>query len=227
MRFAGLQKSSLNEYPNAICAILYTQGCNFRCPYCHNPDLVENNPKAEIYDELYILNFLSSRLGKLDAVTITGGEPTLHKDLPELIDKIKSMGFLVKLDTNGTNPEMLEKLVNKVDYVAMDIKAPLNKYKQVVKAPVEQLAIKKSIMIIKESNIDYEFRSTIVESQLTVDDILEMGSLLKKAKRYFLQSFVPNKTLDKAFGYAHTYPQDTLNYLAGIIQKSIIECRIR
>jgi pyruvate formate lyase activating enzyme len=227
MRFAGLQKSSLIDYPNAICAVLYTQGCNFRCPYCHNPELVENNPAAECYDELYVLNFMNSRVGKLDAVTITGGEPTLHKDLPEFIEKIKSMGFLVKLDTNGTNPGMLEKLVETIDYVAMDIKAPLKKYKQVVRAPVDIKAIKRSIMIIKESKVDYEFRSTIVESQLTVDDILEMGSLLKKAKRYFLQSFVPNRTLDKAFGYAHTYPQDTLKYLAGIIQQSISECRIR
>lgn len=157
----GIQKSSLIDYPEKISAIIFTQGCNFRCPYCHNPELITScrdkaepsnaknllNPASHTNDILNmsnenkkrkfifqddVLDFLKSRIGKLDGVVITGGEPSLHKDLPEFIKKIKDMGFAIKLDTNGTNPSMLEKLIqeNMIDYVAMDIKAPIDQYSE-------------------------------------------------------------------------------------------------
>ncbi|HEC86320.1 MAG TPA: anaerobic ribonucleoside-triphosphate reductase activating protein, partial [Thermoplasmatales archaeon] len=140
MIIGGFQRFSLIDYPGKICAIIFTQGCNFRCPYCHNPELV--NPKLfqEPIDENDIFRFLEMRKGKLDAVEITGGEPTLQPDLIEFMRKIKAMGFLIKLDTNGTNPEVVEKIIkNKlVDYIAMDVKAPLEKYEKVVRAKVDK-----------------------------------------------------------------------------------------
>ena len=132
----GLQKCSLIDYPEKLAAIIFTQGCNFKCPYCHNPEL--NAAQGNPFDKRMILEFLKTRVGKLDGVVITGGEPTLHKNLPDFIAKIKGLGFCVKLDTNGTNPEMLKRLLDEklIDYVAMDIKAPIQKYAQVVCMPV-------------------------------------------------------------------------------------------
>ena len=137
MRIGGLQKSSLIDYPGKICAIVFTIGCNFRCPYCHNPELVDETAEELSQDEFFA--FLEKRIGKLDAVTITGGEPTLHNDLVPFIIKIKELGFLVKLDSNGTHPDVLAQLISEksVDYIAMDIKAPLQKYTQTVARPVD------------------------------------------------------------------------------------------
>ncbi|OQX50761.1 MAG: anaerobic ribonucleoside-triphosphate reductase activating protein [Candidatus Cloacimonas sp. 4484_209] len=133
MKIGGFQKVSLIDYPGKICAIVFTRGCNFRCPYCHNPELVLPENYSPLIPEEEIFSFLEKRRGKLDAVEITGGEPTLQEDLTEFIRKIKEMGFLVKLDTNGSFPSVLEKVIYSglVDYIAMDVKAPLEKYRQV------------------------------------------------------------------------------------------------
>lgn len=206
MLIGGLQKSSLIDYPEKISAIVFTQGCNFRCPYCHNPELIEFSSDSSM-EESEILKFLSSRVGKLDGVVITGGEPTLHKDLPEFIKEIKALGFAVKLDTNGTNPEMLEQLINNglVDYVAMDIKAPMEKYGEVVCSKVDTQKIKKSIEILKVSTIDYEFRTTVVKSQLSLNDFEQIGKLIKGCSKYYLQRFVPSKTLNRFYINQTTY----------------------
>ena len=154
MHIAGLQKSSLIDYPEKIACIVFTQSCNFRCGYCHNPELFEQR-KPLISTEAFF-EFLKTRQNKLDGVVITGGEPTLQKDLNEFISEIKNLGFLVKLDSNGTNPNIIENLINKnlIDYVAMDIKAPLNKYEQITNTKVNTENIKKSINLILNSNID-------------------------------------------------------------------------
>jgi anaerobic ribonucleoside-triphosphate reductase activating protein len=156
--------------------ILFTQGCNFRCPYCHNPELIEFKPHNPIEQE-EVLSFLEKRRGKLDAVSITGGEPTLQPDLIDFLEKIKSMNYLIKLDSNGSHPEILEKIVEKgvVDYLAMDVKGPLKKYQEVVNSNVNADKIKESISLIMNSGLDYEFRTTVVKSQLSPEDIVEIG----------------------------------------------------
>ena len=133
----GIQKTTLIDFPQKVAAIVFTQGCNFRCGYCHNPELIEtchSELVSEAFSNEKIFSFLKTRIGKLDGVVITGGEPTIQKDLYDFVKKIKSMGFSVKLDTNGTNPAIIEKLIkeNLLDYIAMDIKAPLNKYQQIL-----------------------------------------------------------------------------------------------
>jgi len=207
MKIGGLQKFSLIDYPDRICAIIFTQGCNFRCGYCHNPELVLPEKFLPSLDQSKILTFLQTRQGKLDAIVITGGEPTLHQDLPAFIKKIKKLGFLVKLDTNGTNPKMLEQLLDKklLNYIAMDIKAPLEKYQKVVCRLVNVNQIKKSIRLIIKSQIDYEFRTTVVAGQLTKADLIKIGEVIQGAKNYVLQRFVPTKANNPDFLQRKSY----------------------
>lgn len=222
MIIGGLQKSSLIDYPGKISAIVFTQGCNFRCPYCHNPELGVNAISTH-YKTTSILEFLKTRVGKLDGIVITGGEPTLHKDLPEVIKQIKNLGFLVKLDTNGTNPEMLKTLIkNKViDYVAMDIKAPVEKYSKVVDAKVDTDNIIESIEILKNSKINYEFRTTIVKKQLLPQDFDKIGALIQGAPKYYLQRFLPTKTLNKNFMKESTYSDEEFISIINILKNYI------
>ena len=160
MLIGGLQKTSLLDFPDKISAIVFTAGCNFRCGYCHNPELINSiAPVTEVFE------FLKNRVGKLEGVVITGGEPCLQKDLPEFIKQVKSLGFAVKLDTNGSYPEMLAKVLPDLDYVAMDIKAPLEKYSAVANWNGDVENIRKSIDMIMNSGVDYEFRTTVVASQ--------------------------------------------------------------
>jgi len=230
MIIGGFQKFSLIDYPGKICAIIFTQGCNFRCPYCHNPELV--NPKLfrEPIDENDIFRFLEMRKGKLDAVEITGGEPTLQPDLIEFMRKIKAMGFLIKLDTNGTNPEVVEKIIkNKlVDYIAMDVKAPLEKYEKVVRAKVDKQKIKEAISLIMNSHIDYEFRTTVTKSILTKEDIIDIAKTIKGSKLYVLQKFIHSKILDPSLAKrAKTFSDAELEAIRSEAEKYVKECVIR
>ncbi len=191
VKFGGLQKTSLVDYPDEICTILFTIGCNFRCPYCHNKELVNPELFPNEIPEDYILGFLKERKKYIDALTITGGEPTIHKDLPEFIKKVKDLGFKVKIDTNGTNPEMIKFLIeNKlVDFIAMDYKAPIKKYPEVVRAKIDIKKIEKTKEIIMKSNVNYEFRITVVPTLLTKEDIIQIGEELKGAKQVWIQQF--------------------------------------
>ena len=229
MIFGGLQNFSLIDYPGKTCAIVFTVGCNFRCPYCHNPELVNLNDDTIVIEEQEILEFLENRKGKLDAVSITGGEPTLHKDLLDFMKKLKDMGFLIKLDSNGTCPDMLQKALHQklVDYLAMDIKAPLDKYEKVTIKPINIDDIKKSIEIIKNSGIDHEFRTTIVESLLSKDDILKIGETITGAKRYYLQKFIATKTNDPKYLKETTYSDEELENLRAKIAKKFKFCGVR
>lgn len=221
MRIAGLQKSSLIDYPEKIACIVFTQGCNFRCGYCHNPELFEN--KEPLISLEAFFDFLKSRQGKLDGVVITGGEPTLQKDLKEFIKNIKDLGFLVKLDSNGTNYEVLKDLVNEnlLDYIAMDIKAPIDKYEFIVNCNVNIENIKKSINLIKNSGIDYEFRTTVLKSQLSYEDFEKIGQLISGAKRYYLQKFVPSKILDETLMGEETYSNQEFEKIKDILKNNI------
>ena len=223
----AFQKFSLIDYTGEVCSIIFTLGCNFRCPYCHNPELVYST--IEPIDENKIIEFLKTRKGKLTAVSITGGEPTLHRNLPDFIDTIKSMGFKVKLDTNGTNPGMLKYLVEKrvLDYLAMDIKAPLERYKDVVCAEIDIDKIKKSIEIIMKSKVDYEFRTTVVKNFITKEDIKNIAKLIEGSKLYCIQNFMPSKTLDAAFKTKSGYLENELKELRQTAQKYVKKCIMR
>lgn len=221
MRIAGLQKSSLIDYPEKIACIVFTQGCNFRCGYCHNPELFENKEPLMSLEAFF--DFLKSRQGKLDGVVITGGEPTLQKDLKDFVKNIKDLGFLVKLDSNGTNYEVLKDLVNEnlLDYIAMDIKAPIDKYEFIVNCNVNIENIKKSINLIKNSGVDYEFRTTVLKSQLSYEDFEKIGQLISGAKRYYLQKFVPSKILDETLMGEETYSNQEFEEIKDILKKNI------
>lgn len=228
MLIGGLQKSSLIDYPGKISAIIFTQGCNFRCPYCHNPEIIKMNGET-VTAVSPILDFLKTRKNKLDGVVITGGEPTLQKDLPEFITEIKNMGFLVKLDTNGTNPDMLKGLINNkfIDYVAMDIKAPIEKYAEIVNSKVDTDDILKSIEILKESVVEYEYRTTVVKKQLKPEDFDLIGQTIKGCERYYLQKFVPIKTLNEAFLKESTYSDEEFNPIISNLKKYIKSVELR
>ena len=228
MIIGGFQKFSLIDYPGKISCIVFTQGCNFRCPYCHNPELIPFTSLVKIKEET-ILSFLEKRKGKIDAVVITGGEPTMQQDLLKFIQKIKEMGYLIKLDTNGSNPEMLEIIINHslVDYIAMDIKAPLEKYKEVTHSVISPEKIKRSIRMIMNSDIKYEFRTTVVKSQLSREDIINIGKLIEGAELYILQKFIPSKTLDPNFSNEKTYSDEELRSLKRKLEKFVCRCLVR
>ncbi len=211
MKIGALQKFSLIDYPNEICAIIFTVGCNFRCPYCHNPELVTGSTNG--IEEKELFEFLKKRTGRLTAVSITGGEPTIHKDLPVVIKKIKELGYKVKLDTNGTNPDAIDELIgfSLIDYIAMDIKAPFEKYDKVTNVKCKIDDIRRSIDIIKKSNINYEFRTTVVEGLLSKEDVLKIAKSIKGAKAYFIQRFIPSKTLNKDYMNKSSITNDELD----------------
>jgi len=227
MHIAGLQKSSLIDYPEKIACIIFTQGCNFRCGYCHNPELFEQ--REPLISTEAFFEFLKTRQNKLDGVVITGGEPTLQKDLEDFISEIKNLGFLIKLDSNGTNPNIIENFIkeNLIDYVAMDIKAPLYKYEQITNTKVETENIKKSINLILNSNIDYEFRTTVIKSQLSYNDFDEIGKLINGAKNYYLQKFIPSKILDENLMSEMTYSDKEFEEIKQILSKYIQKIEIR
>jgi len=227
MHIAGLQKSSLIDYPEKIACIVFTQGCNFRCGYCHNPELFEK--REPLISTEAFFEFLKTRINKLDGVVITGGEPTLQKDLKDFIIKIKELGFLVKLDTNGTNPDIIQNLIEKnlLDYIAMDIKAPLSKYKNIVNIDINLENIQKSINLIMNSNIDYEFRTTVIKSQLNYNDFEEIGKLINGANKYYLQKFVPSKILDNNLIKEKTYTDENFKEIKNFLNKYISNVYIR
>lgn len=191
MKICGLNKTTLLDYPGKVAATIFIGGCNFRCPFCHNGDLVLNSGDMPEISEDEVLSFLKKRKNVLEGVCITGGEPTLYKELPELVEKIKKLGYSVKLDTNGSHPDMVEGLIEKkmVDYVAMDIKAPVFGYDKVCGTTVDIEKIKKSVELLKTRKIPYEFRTTIVKELHSKEDILEIGKWLFTAENYYLQSY--------------------------------------
>ena len=190
MKISGLQKLTLLDYPGKMACTVFTYGCNFRCPFCHNALLVTEENSDNISEDEFFA-FLKKRQGILDGVCISGGEPTLQNDLAEFIGKIKALGYAVKLDTNGSRPEVLRNLIKEklVDYVAMDIKNSPAKYSLTCGCEVNTVPIKESVSIITESGIGHEFRTTTVRELHTADDFREIAQWLKGDSRYFLQHF--------------------------------------
>jgi len=198
-RIVGFNRTSLLDWDGRVSALIYLPGCNFRCPFCHNRQLVL---APEEYEEIpfdFIESFVRENSEFLDGIVVTGGEPTIHKDLPELIRRIKGLGMRVKLDTNGSNPEMLEDLIRAglIDCIAMDLKAPLDqRYDDLAGVHVDVEKLKRSIKAIMESGIEYEFRTTMVPILLKPEDYESMAAFIGTAKKYVLQHFVPKNTLD-------------------------------
>lgn len=198
MRIDGLQKMTLLDFPGKVACTVFAGGCNFRCPFCHNALLVTKLPEKPDYTEDEILSFLEKRVGLLDGVAITGGEPLLNPDIADFIRKIRSMGYAVKLDTNGSFPERLKAIVSEglVDYVAMDIKNRREKYAETIGLKSLDLSkIEESVEFLKSGAVDYEFRTTVVKQFHTVEDIRAAAEWISGAKRYFLQNFVDSGEL--------------------------------
>ncbi len=192
MDIGGLQKCSLIDYPGEVSAIIFTRGCNFRCPYCYNSELVLPEKYSPLIPAEEIFSFLEKRRGKLDAVAITGGEPCIQPDLPGFIRKLKKMGYKVKIDTNGSCPGVLEKVLPLVDYIAMDVKAPPEKYSCIAGADVNIDDIKKSIRLIINSGKEHEFRTTVFRGGPTEEDFRKIGKMVEGAKKHYIQNFLPS-----------------------------------
>lgn len=213
MKIGGFQKFSLLDYPGQLAAIVFTQGCNFRCPYCHNPELVDPARFNKPLTTGRVLDFLRRRRGKLGAVVITGGEPTVQSDLAAFVKKLKYMGFLVKMDTNGSHPEVLQNLVEQelVDYWAMDVKAPADLYRLISRSDVPVDDILSSMDILRASGRDYEFRTTFFERLFDWRDIARVQELLKPGDRFYLQECRYEDTLENLSSAAtnvHKHLQD-------------------
>jgi len=231
MQIGGLQKITLIDYPGRIAATVFLIGCDFKCPWCYSSELVlpEKIKKQPRISQKEFFKFLKERKELLEGATICGGEPSINKDLPQFCKKIKKAGYLVKLDTNGSNPKMLKKMIDEklVDYVAMDIKAPKEKYKKILGKKVKIEDIEKSVKILKEGKVDYEFRTTVVPTILTKEDILEIAKWIRGAKKYFLQNFKPEKTIDPKFEKIKPYPQEYLLEIQKAISPFFEVCQVR
>jgi len=262
MKIGGLQRTTLIDYPGKIAATVFLSGCSFRCSWCYSPELVlpERIAKQPKISEKEFFDFLKTKKGLLEGIVVCGGEPTINKELPDFIKKIKDSGFCVKLDTNGSNPDMIESLIkNKiVDYVAMDVKASLKagpkfqisnfnfqsnsnyqnsrlrqgfggqaKYEMATNAKVDLSKIEKSVEIIKNSGIDYEFRTTVVPSIHTKEDIIQIARDIGPAKKYYLQSFRPEKTINPEFLKIKPYPDDFLRDIVKEISPFFEVCGLK
>lgn len=226
----GLQKTTLVDYPGKVACTIFLPRCNFRCGFCYNRDLVLGYDSLPTISEEEVISFLDKKKKWLDGVVFTGGEPLLHKELPLFIKRIKEMGFLVKIDTNGSNPKMLKELIDNklVDYVAMDIKAPLEKYDKIVGVKSDKEKIKESIDILKNSDIDSEFRLTCVPTLHTKEDIRKIGEWLEGSKRMFIQQFQPKeKMIDKSLLKVKPFSKEELLEFKKILEPYFDKVEVR
>ena len=234
LEFGGVQKSSLVDYPGKIVMTLFLPGCNFRCGFCHNKDLVLNPERLDVINEDEVLSLLEKRRELIDGICITGGEP-LFSDIGSLklfIEKVKSIHrsdgeFVVKLDTNGSYPDRLSKLMPLVDFVAMDIKTSSEKYLDCVKSGYKEEHIMRSIDLIKNSGKDYEFRTTLVPGVVGLSDFESIAKMISGADRMILQKFIPDNTLDETFSEVNAYPDEVFHEARNILQDSVKEVIIR
>ncbi len=236
MIIAGLQKTTLIDYPGKIACVVFLAGCNFRCPWCYSAELVL---PAKIVEQPRILekdffDFLIERKGKLEGVVICGGEPTINNDLRQFIEKIKNLGYFVKLDTNGSNPAILKDLVktNLIDYVAMDIKGPAGVYEKIMTEGITIGKIKESVEFLKTGKLDFEFRTTVVDTVHSKKDFIEIakwiGGLLGSPNvKYYLQNFRPEKTIDPEFEKVLPFKKEFLEDIAKEISPYFKLCQVR
>jgi pyruvate formate lyase activating enzyme len=228
MQIKGLVKTSIVDYPGKVATVVFVGGCSFRCPYCYNADLVlrpESLPDIEVGE---VLRLMAERQGFVDGVVITGGEPTLQTDL-DFFREVKALGFAVKLDTNGYHPHSLQRLLQEglLDYVAMDVKGPLEKYSLVAGRRVDTKRIEDSIQLVLSSEIEHGFRTTIVPGMVAVKDVDAIAQSIAGARRYFLQQFRPSSTLALQFTMMDPYPATVLEKMADAARKWVANVSIR
>jgi len=230
MKITGFQKTSLIDYPGHIVSIIFTQGCSFKCPYCHNSDLISPDSKSKEYFPVeYIYSFIKNRKGLIDGVSITGGEPTLQSDLYDFITKVKSMGLKIKLDTNGCNPQILKSLFmeNLLDYIAMDVKGSLQDYENIINTKINIDSIIKSIKLIQESTIPYEFRTTVVPELHDIEQIKDIAILLKGSNKYFIQNFKAKNTFNTDYMQYNGFTPSKLKIFKEVCMPYINKVEIR
>jgi len=229
MHIKGIHKTSLIDYPGKICSILFTGGCNLRCRYCQNQELVYNSDDIQTYNIEDILRLLKKRKGLIDGVVISGGEPTISNDLNNFIKAIKNIPLLVKLDTNGLNPIAIKSLItnNLIDYLAIDIKTSPEKYEQLSQKKVDFLEIMKTIEIVKESTIEFELRTTCIPYFVTIEDLQSIKRHIGFIKKYYLHQFINKKTLDPSLQEYKPYPLSTLYHFKDFIKTFADICEIR
>jgi pyruvate formate lyase activating enzyme len=218
MKFSGLQKISLADYPNKVASVLFTPGCNLRCGFCHNWRIAVD-PQPPFLQETTALELLEARKRYVDAVVVTGGEPCMHKELPKFLAKLKERGFQVKLDTNGFFPELLEDCLGSVDYVAMDVKTSPQKYSRLGAETTEGLM--RSATLLKTGKVPYEFRTTMVPDLVTSEDVVEIGKVVEGAEVLALQQFVAEDTMDKTFHALRPYAPEVINGFAQDMRKYV------
>lgn len=224
MRIFGLQKLSLVDYPGKAAAVLFTGGCNFRCPFCHNFELVMD--PGEPMDDNEVFDYLKKRRGLLDGVVITGGEPLLHSDIAETVKEVKKLGYPVKIDTNGTFPGRLAELLTLgIDYVAMDIKNCREKYYLTAGCDVDLDAVEKSIILLKNGDTDFEFRTTAVSQLHTEEDFIKIGEWIKGDEKYYIQKFKDSENVP----YSKLSPpcEEDLQRFLSAVQRFVPKAAIR
>ena len=231
MKIVGFIRTTLLDWDGMVACTIYLAECDFRCPYCHNKSIVLNPEEADELDDEKIFNYIQENSDFLDGVVISGGEPTLNKDLPDLIKRLRKIGMKIKLDTNGYHPDVLEDLIGAgyIDKIAMDIKAPLTKerYSAVAGTKIDPELLKRSIKIIMESGIDYEFRTTCSPILIKPEDIDEIGKAIKGAKNYNIQQFRPKTCLDDRLEAVDPYKESVILEMAETAKKYAKNVRVR
>lgn len=224
MKFSGIQKTSLIDFPDRVATVLFTPGCNLRCPYCQNWRIVVNSNPPSLRGET-VIQILEERKRYVDAVVITGGEPTLQVDLSGFLKKLKQRGFVLKLDTNGFLPLILEECLPYVDYVALDIKTSLRKYEMLGARDTTEFV--RSVKILKEGRVEYEFRATVVPGFVDKKDIHKMGEIVDGGRLFVFQQFIPGDTLDKAFNDVQPYDAEVIAGFSEIMRRYVDEVILR
>jgi pyruvate formate lyase activating enzyme len=223
VRFGGIQGTTLIDFPDRVATVLFTVGCNLRCPYCHNWRLVINH-EGPCLSGNDAIQFLESRKRFVDSVVITGGEPTIQEDLPSFIRELDKRGFKTKLDTNGFYPDILEKCLPSLDYVALDVKTSPERYRFLGASDIKGL--QRTIILLKRGEVDYEFRNTTVPTIVDEQSIMEMGELVRGARRFVFQQFVPGDTLDKTLNLK-PYSPKMISHFVDIMTQYVVDVKIR
>jgi len=228
MKIGGFQKISTVDYPGYLASTIFLSGCNLKCKYCHNPSLANGQMGNEETSVEEVLAYLEKRKGLIDAVCISGGEPTIHEDLEELVISVKEMGYKVKLDTNGTNPSVVKNLIDKdlLDYIAVDIKATVDKYHEVSGCFVNTEKIKETIKLIINSKVDYEFRTTLLPD-LDHDDIKEIAGYVEGSSKYVIQQFRNKVTLNEDYSNKIPHKSDYIMEISDNIRHMFKQCEVR
>lgn len=228
MNIKGIHKTSLIDYPGKICSILFTGGCNLRCKYCHNPDLACNKNLTTLSNE-EALSFIRKRKELIDGISISGGEPTLAKNITDFISSVKDISLAVKIDTNGLNPDVIEKLLKRdlLDYVAIDIKTSPEKYEFLTNRKIDFSHIKETVDLVRDSGVDYELRTTCIPHFVTLEDFWSISREIGHVKQYYLQQFVNEKTLDPSFASYQPYPPQVLISFREYVKTFADICELR